>query len=625
MILTENQDLLAERFPDLWGVLKEFSDQPDLLANYQVHPSKSSAPTLTVACNGQEIYLHSKYDPVNEAKQFIEQFEDIDRYHHIFFYGIGLGYHIEYLMQHNPDKQFTIFEPNPAILYQYLSVKRLADLPLKNLEHIYLDLDTEQTKSFLIHYANLLLEDVLFVFLPSYQRLFQEKYRSFQQLFLKIIKDKKQNLAANLLYARKWTVNSIKNFMEVLKTPDIIDNYKGQFKDQPAIIVAAGPSLNDEIENLKHIKANNLAYVFAVSSGLVPLLTNDLLPDAVLAYDPNDTFCVFQKMVDQQITDVPLIFGSTIGSIVPQHYPGPMMHFFINQDRVAPYYLRFTDGNPITALHDAPTITIIAVQLLIQLGFDPIIFVGQNLAYRNNQSRAVGIDYYQFENNAAALKELFPVASVDGEQVLTNQTFNLMRENLELVIKGFPDTEFINCTNGGAKIEGTKFIPLEQLIATRLSKRLEKTDWSQCQTDCYDPAYLQQQARLMENDLSKLEQLFKLADESFRKLKIAMSQNNLTQLNREITVFEQLLLELQANSFFKVFLKSLKRVEFEFLVKIVHHQVQKAPPKVKARQVLDKFGKFFDGCRYEMQTILPLYHDFNQSIVQYIETVATKT
>jgi len=33
------------------------------------------------------------------------------------------------------------------------------------------------------------------------------------------------------------------------------------FKDKPAILVSAGPSLDYEIENLRYIKENGLAYI----------------------------------------------------------------------------------------------------------------------------------------------------------------------------------------------------------------------------------------------------------------------------------------------------------------------------------------------------------------------------
>ncbi len=38
------------------------------------------------------------------------------------------------------------------------------------------------------------------------------------------------------------------NFKEVLNTPNVLLEKKDQFKGKPAILVAAGPSLNEEIE-----------------------------------------------------------------------------------------------------------------------------------------------------------------------------------------------------------------------------------------------------------------------------------------------------------------------------------------------------------------------------------------
>ena len=161
------------------------------------------------------------------------------------------------------------------------------------------------------------------------------------------------------------TLNSIRNFKYLLTTPNILRE-KDQFKGIPALIVAAGPSLLDEIENIREIKDKGLAYIFSAGSGLVPLLNNGIYPDAATSYDPNQFNGVYKQVFEKKITSIPLIFGSTVG-ISLQKYPGPMAHMLNSQDTVAPYYLRLKNGEASQKIYDSTTISVVLVQLLKHL------------------------------------------------------------------------------------------------------------------------------------------------------------------------------------------------------------------------------------------------------------------
>ena len=54
-------------------------------------------------------------------------------------------------------------------------------------------------------------------------------------------------------------------------------------REMPAIIVSAGPSLNENIEELK--KAKNKAFIIAVDTAMKPLLRNGIIPDMYAIID----------------------------------------------------------------------------------------------------------------------------------------------------------------------------------------------------------------------------------------------------------------------------------------------------------------------------------------------------
>ncbi|HYH02267.1 MAG TPA: 6-hydroxymethylpterin diphosphokinase MptE-like protein, partial [Bacillota bacterium] len=382
MILIENINILTERFPRVWQQLKALSDSTETLEKYQVVESKSKLPTLVVEQDGQKYYIHSKYNPAEEAQKFVTQFQTGKTYRHIFFYGVGLGYHVDALLAQYPGVSFTIFEPAPEILYRYLATQPLEQLPLQNLKYLATETTPNETFLFLKNYTSLLKDEVLFVTLPSYERIFKEHYTDFLKKFSSIVFYKRTGLRTDLVYQQKWALNSIKNFKYLLETPSFLESAREDFGGKPVIIAAAGPSLMDEIENLQTIKANRLAYIFSAGSGLHPLLNHGITPDAACLYDPNDNSVVYNPVIDQKIDNIPLIFGSSMGFSRFDEYPGPRFHFVINQDRVAPFYLQRSDKSDLAIIDDCPTITNVIFQLLSKLGCSPIIFVGQNLGFR---------------------------------------------------------------------------------------------------------------------------------------------------------------------------------------------------------------------------------------------------
>src|SRR5699024_6251883 len=93
------------------------------------------------------------------------------------------------------------------------------------------------------------------VTLPIYEKLYSREIVHIQERSIDALKDKRNALAVNISFQKRWTINAIKNFPTVLKTQNILhDIDKNTFKGKPAIIVAAGPSLNEEFENLRYIK-----------------------------------------------------------------------------------------------------------------------------------------------------------------------------------------------------------------------------------------------------------------------------------------------------------------------------------------------------------------------------------
>src|SRR5699024_8407788 len=179
------------------------------------------------------------------------------------------------------------------------------------------------------------------------------------------------------------------------------------------------------------------------------------------------------------------------------------------------------------------------MQLLYTLGFGPIILAGQNLAYRGKERHSEGV-YYSKEVSEEEMKNGIWVEDVYGNEVLTNEGFNRMRNQMELYISEFPNIEVINTTKGGANIEGTTFMELEKVIDKYLDKKTYEENWLKELKTNYDREYLKEQVENMDRFYKRA---LKLIDEYHDIL----NKNERTINNRNFEQAEKMYIKLDKN------------------------------------------------------------------------------
>src|SRR5690606_10857393 len=110
------------------------------------------------------------------------------------------------------------------------------------------------------------------------------------------------------------------------------------------------------------------------------------------------------------------------------------------------------------------------------------------------------------------------VESVDGGKIETDDSYLSMKQSLEIVIKTMnSNSEVINTTKNGAKINGTLFIPLEEVIEKKLQQTYITSDeWLQGERKV-DLELVRNKFRLLENSfddmVSALKEVLRIQEE----------------------------------------------------------------------------------------------------------------
>ncbi|MGB9887725.1 MAG: motility associated factor glycosyltransferase family protein [Moorellales bacterium] len=468
-IYEENQRHLGKYFP---GVFRALAGVALPGGRYVVETTKSGQPTIRAQLGGQEVYLHSRYDPVEEARRWVSASVN-GNCRHVVFYGFGCGYLVAALLEGRPEIKVSIYEPDPGLLKTVLGLKPLATvLNPRNVEVLGVEISEHTPEAFISQVVPRITGETVFLVLPAHRRLFPEKVAAFQKKFLAALEEHRHSLSFDSRAEVWWSLNSLLNFSRVLAAPSIFWK-RDEFREKPMVIVAAGPSLEEEYDRLRLICERRMAYVFAVGSAVHGLLAQGIIPHAFCSYDPwpgnEKLFASLSR------SDFPLIFGTSIFANTLGYHAGPKFYMTISQDTISPYLL----GTPQEEIiNDAPTIAVCTLQLAHRLGCDPIVLVGQDLAFPGERFYARGINYARPEDLQDTEKQqCISVPAVGGGEVLTSHSLARMRTSMEHYLRQVRGTTVFNTSRVGARIAGTVEKPLAEIMAEMMTPGTVNPFW----------------------------------------------------------------------------------------------------------------------------------------------------
>lgn len=353
---------------------------------FLVSASRTGLPTLRVIVPGQgSVWVHSGFDPKAEGERLAAGWVRGKGLYIVL--GIGLGYHVEALIQRIPEgSQVLIAEPDAELFHL-----AMASVPLTHiLSYPGLGVAIGAESSFVdeLRRINGMTPGVrpYICVHPTLARLNPGRYQRWQSAIRSEFSRALVDTATIIQWDLTWGRNTMTNLPRVLRTPPV-NRLFGQFQGVPGIIVAAGPSLDLNVHELAH--ARGKAVIIAVGTALKALRAQGVEPDLVVSYDGSEAnYRHFQGVA---YDDIPLVFE-------PMIYPG------IPQDHRGQQWVMQTNSNAfmgwLTAILESPgiissggSIATVALDLAVKLGCNPLVLVGQDLAFGNGRTHAQGTVY----------------------------------------------------------------------------------------------------------------------------------------------------------------------------------------------------------------------------------------
>jgi len=268
----KNMESLKRRFPFLYESL---TSQQFHESKYTSEMSRAGLPTLQIDGN----YIHSKFDPKREATRFIDN--EISREAGIvIFAGMGLGYHIEELITTDNSTEILVIEPDRDLFLFALSVRDLTDLIMSDTVQFLIGGEPEDCALILEQFPGKIVQLIKLRSLYSKDKLFYEKLDLFIQNY---VSRKEINLSTLKRFGQLWVRNLSDNAQQLAQAPGIYE-LAGRMEPFPALLIAAGPSLDKIKPHLKDLK--NRFLIVAVDTSLRACLNAGIEPDFTVIVDP---------------------------------------------------------------------------------------------------------------------------------------------------------------------------------------------------------------------------------------------------------------------------------------------------------------------------------------------------
>ncbi len=420
----------------------------DKATEYEVYEeiSKDNKKILRILTEGKSIYLGSKYSvqrDIDSIKDFI--LSNGNKYSVII--GLGTG---EYIKEIEPfvkeDNKLIIIEPNIEVYNKYIYGKE------NKYENIAIISMTDEYLKYLeIYIGSIALKSFVVYEYPNYRNAYPIKVHKIYDLIRSVTRRRVINRNTNITFSKIWFESTICNLKYLSKSKNIV-NMKNMYSGRPAVIVSAGPSLSKNISQLKQFE--DKAVIFTGGRTWRTLIEEGIKADFLSIVDAHE---LSYELVDEVIKkeEITLVHSEILPNKVLELHKGNRVFY-----PYAPWINDMVDNPNFNFTYSSVAHT--CTKIAMYMGCNPIIFIGQDLAYTDDKVHAKNAEFVQEKykdkediNKVADEFSLY-VEDIYGNKVRTSMTLSLFREQFEEIIKENCQIKFINSTEGGANIKGTE-------------------------------------------------------------------------------------------------------------------------------------------------------------------------
>lgn len=449
----KNLEALGKRYPAVeWDkvLVKEEGGEEEVWSA----SARDGSLVLYMKRNGKEYRVNSAFRPIDEAKRWASKFEIKGYEARVIMFGFGNGYLIRELMEKFlPDTILLVFEPDIQVFQHILEYYDVSDILESEQVWIFLEgingkgWDDSLNRYFKWENLGFCIPCVHLFYDTIYQKQCLEFYKSVDAAQRLVV----TNTGTAQRLGKVGSLNTLHNMKEMMTGSVLYDLRKVLPKNVAAIVVAAGPSLDYNVEELRAAKGH--AVIIAVDKAAKTMLEKGIEPDFLITLDP---LKLSRYLEDERLKTLPLLAEYSANRKITENHPGHKI--FYGTGAYMDYYLG-ESGKAMQSISSGGSVATAAFTVCLLLGLQKVILVGQDLAYRDGATHSGG----RFIERKQGVRR-FKVDGALGGQVETRNDWLIYLTWFGKAIEANPHMKVVDATEGGAKIPGAEVLTLKEAI-----------------------------------------------------------------------------------------------------------------------------------------------------------------
>lgn len=396
--------------------------------------------------------------PTEELFEKLQSIEEKSEYPYFYFFGVGNGLMYKIILSEFINlKKIFVFEPEPELLNIVLSLIDFSE-EIKNERIVFLNANT-----FTFDNASWFLQDIhILIYVRLYELIvhcdYYEHYSSLAQEINAILTRAFEHSVFTMGNSAEDSLIGLRhhllNLPLVVKTPTLDELVAKGSNTDIAVIVSTGPSLTKQLKLLYEIQ--DYVTILCPDASFPILSRHNIVPDIVFSLERVEATAQFYKDTPAEYHKKPIFcFTSIVHQELIDSIQSQNIQINIRPFSFLAYFETPTWGYMGFGMSSAN----MAYEFVLLTNFKQCAFIGQDLAYGKDGATHALDHVFGLENVPADIDTVWLDAYGGEGKVKSTPIWEAFLTYFEQdITRGSSSLETFNCTEGGARIKGTKEI-----------------------------------------------------------------------------------------------------------------------------------------------------------------------
>ena len=477
---------------------------------YDVEKTKNGEFTFKCMNENKSFYAHSRFNPSKEGEDFARGYKTkIEDSNIIVLFGLGFGYGARGFFKYmSPSNMMIIFEPSWYIFELAMKTVDISDILVDERTSFLIGNNFENMETDLNSFININnFQNIVYAQNPFYLRFYEDESKDFAQVLKNVVTERRIGYDTFRSLGTLWTDKMFRNLKHILKSR-MFHEFHNIFLNKPIVVVASGPSLDKNVELLKNVQGEFV--IICVYTAVRVLIKHGIRPDFVVTLDSQQTIHETDEQ-KQELFDTPVVYLGIAETSLLDRFTGPKIYCRTPHDIVLRQVLPEKLLN-CQSIFVGGSVMVSALHFAHYLGGNPIITIGFNAAFLDEQEYATGAFHY---DHKSAPMDIVWLDGIDGGKVKSTIMYEDFIRSTEQLVAQTPETLYIDATEGGAKKKGMQIDTLQHVIEKYQDKNA--VDINEALNQIYDkePIVNNDELELIYKNIKKVKKLTAELEEYF--------------------------------------------------------------------------------------------------------------